>query len=118
AALPGTRHRRPGPLRARWRAVQPLHHGDRPRGQAVTATARRALALAVALALSAASGAARAGHDSVPDVVALRSDYLKRLIDAREAVVLVDMRKLSEYRAGHLPGAISVPITELDRRFK
>lgn len=84
----------------------------------MTATARRALALAVALALSAASGAARAGHDSVPDVVALRSDYLKRLIDAREAVVLVDMRKPSEYRAGHLPGAISVPITELDRRFK
>ena len=64
------------------------------------------------------SGAAWAGHDSVPDVVALRSDYLKRLIDARETVVLVDMRKASEYRAGHLPGAISVPITELDRRFK
>jgi rhodanese-related sulfurtransferase len=54
----------------------------------------------------------------VPDVVALRSDYLKRLIDARETVVLVDMRKPSEYRAGHLPGAISVPITELDRRFR
>jgi rhodanese-related sulfurtransferase len=83
----------------------------------VTATARRALALA-ALALSVASGAARAGHDSVPDVVALRSDYLKRLMDARETVVLVDMRKPSEYRAGHLPGAISVPITELDRRFR
>ena len=54
----------------------------------------------------------------MPDVVALRSDYLKRLMDARETVVLVDMRKPSEYRAGHLPGAISVPITELDRRFR
>ena len=49
----------------------------------MTATARRALALAAALALSAAAGTARAGHDSVPDVVALRSDYLKRLMDAR-----------------------------------
>ena len=84
----------------------------------MTATARRALALAAVLMVSAVSGAARAGHDSVPDVVALRSDYLKRLMDAREPVVLVDMRKPSEYRAGHLPGAISVPITELDRRFK
>ena len=84
----------------------------------MTAMARRALVLAAALALSAASGAARAGHDSVPDVVALRSDYLKRLMDAREAIVLVDMRRPSEYRAGHLPGAISVPITELERRFK
>ena len=62
----------------------------------MTATARRALALAAALAFSAAPSAARAGHDSVPDVVALRSDYLKRLLDARETVVLVDMRKLSE----------------------
>jgi rhodanese-related sulfurtransferase len=79
---------------------------------------RRSLVLAAALALWAASGTARAGHDSVPEVVALRSDYLKRLMDAREAVVLVDMRRPSEYRAGHLPGAISVPITELDRRFK
>ena len=84
----------------------------------MTVTARRVLTLAAALALSAVSGGTWAGHDSVPDVVALRSDYLKRLIDARETVVLVDMRKPSEYRAGHLPGAISVPITELDRRFK
>ena len=84
----------------------------------MTAAARRALALAAVLMVSAVSGAARAGHDSVPDVVALRSDYLTRLMDAREPVVLVDMRKPSEYRAGHLPGAISVPITELDRRFK
>ena len=83
----------------------------------MTRAARWALALA-ALVLCAAPGAARAGHDSVPDVVALRPDYLKRLIDARETVVLVDMRTRREYAAGHLPGAISVPITELDRRFK
>jgi rhodanese-related sulfurtransferase len=84
----------------------------------VTGRAPWALVLAAALALSAAPGATRAGHDSVPEVVSLRSDYLKRLMDAREAVVLVDMRTPREYRAGHLPGAISVPITELDRRFK
>jgi len=84
----------------------------------VTRRARWVVAFAVALALGVAPGAARAGHDSVPDVASLRPDYLKRLIDAREAVVLVDMRTRREYAAGHLPGAISVPITELDRRFK
>ena len=84
----------------------------------MTTAARWAVALAAALALGAVSHAARAGHDSVPDVVALRPDYLKRLIDAREAVVLVDMRTRREYAAGHLPGAIWVPITELDRRFR
>ena len=63
------------------------------------------------------AGGAFAGHDTVAPVVSLRPDYVKRLLDARETVVLVDMRKGSEYRAGHLPGAISVPLTELDRRF-
>ena len=48
----------------------------------------------------------------------MTSDYVKALLDAREAVVLVDFRKPSEYRAGHLPGAMSLPITELDRRFR
>jgi rhodanese-related sulfurtransferase len=66
----------------------------------------------------AATGAAHAGHDSVPAVPVVRSDYVKALLDAREPVVLVDFRKASEYRAGHLPGAMSLPITELDRRFR
>jgi rhodanese-related sulfurtransferase len=82
----------------------------------MTQARRRALVIAFALLIVPVAG--RAGHDSVPDVVAVRSDYVKRLVDAREAIVLVDMRKPSEYRAGHLPGAISLPLTELDRRFK
>ena len=74
---------------------------------------RALLALA---ALAASAAVAVAGHDSVPDVTMVRPEYAKRLIDAGEAVP-VDMRKPAEFRAGHLPGAISVPITELDRRF-
>jgi len=81
------------------------------------AAARALRALAGGGLALAALGVARAGHDSVPDVVAVRSEYVKRLVDARQAVVLVDLRKPSEYRAGHLPGARSLPITELDRRF-
>ena len=81
--------------------------------------ARRLTGLLAAAATAAALAApARAGHDSVPSVPVVRSDYVKALLDAREPVVLVDFRKAAEYRAGHLPGAISVPITELDRRFR
>jgi rhodanese-related sulfurtransferase len=34
----------------------------------------------------------------------------------RGAVTLLDVRPEEEYRAGHIPGAISVPLAELDRR--
>jgi len=44
-------------------------------------------------------------------------DYLKWLIDSRQPVVPVDLRAASEFQGGHLPGAISVPLPELDRRF-
>lgn len=86
---------------------------------AVTLSAGPALVAAVtALALATLAGAVLAGHDSTPTVATVRADYVKRLVDGRDGLILVDMRKPSEYRAGHLPGAISVPLTELDRRFR
>jgi len=79
----------------------------------------RGAALGVAVAAVMTAGTtARAGHDSMPTVPVVRSDYVKALLDAREPVVLVDVRKASEYRAGHLPGAMSVPLAELDRRYR
>ena len=72
------------------------------------------LALAVSLALARA---AHGGHGGVPSVATTEPDYLKWLIDSRQPVVVVDLRKLPEYRGGHLPGAVSVPLAELDRRF-
>lgn len=59
-----------------------------------------------------------AGH--VPGVTfpTLRSDAVKRLLDVKEPVVLVDLRKPAEYGAGHLPGAISLPLAELARRHR
>ncbi len=43
---------------------------------------------------------------------------MKRLLDVREPMVLVDMRKPAAYRAAHLPGAISLPMAELERRYR
>ena len=72
--------------------------------------------VALALLLLCAS-AAHAAHGGVPSVAYTEPDYLKWLIDSRQPVVVVDLRPTTEFQAGHLPGAISVPMTELDRRF-
>src|SRR5262245_48682033 len=36
-------------------------------------------------------------------------DELKRRIEAREPMVLLDVREKEEYRAGFMPGAVSLP---------
>jgi rhodanese-related sulfurtransferase len=77
---------------------------------------KRSLAAAFALSLALAS-AAHAAHGGVPSVAYTEPDYLKWLIDSRQPVVVIDLRPAQEFKAGHLPGAISVPMTELDRRF-
>jgi rhodanese-related sulfurtransferase len=61
---------------------------------------------------------ARAGHAPAAYFPTLRSDAVKRLVDIGEPVVFVDLRRPGEYGAGHLPGALSVPITELERRYR
>ena len=76
------------------------------------------LAALVALLVGGGLDLARAGHSGEASLLTVRSDYVKRLLDAREPMLLVDFRKPAEYQAGHLPGAISLPITELDRRFR
>ena len=42
-----------------------------------------------------------------------RNDLLKRVIEA--AVTVVDVRPVEEYRAGHIPGALSVPLGQLKK---
>ena len=83
---------------------------------------RRRAALGLAVTLAVATGlapppAAHAAHGGVPSVALTEPDYLKWLIDSRQPVVVVDLRAPDEFRRGHLPGAVSVPIEELDRRY-
>jgi rhodanese-related sulfurtransferase len=44
-------------------------------------------------------------------------DELLRRVKSGEVTVL-DVRPVEEYRAGHIPGAISMPVHELERRLK
>ena len=45
-----------------------------------------------------------------PERIALAE--LKRLLDAKENVILVDVRNQLQYNLGHLPGAISMPFPD------
>lgn len=74
-----------------------------------------ALALATGLALTPV---AEAAHGGAPSVAFTEPDYLKWLIDSRQPVVVIDLRPAAEYATGHPPGARSVPMAELDRRFR
>ncbi|MEK7284615.1 MAG: rhodanese-like domain-containing protein, partial [Chloroflexota bacterium] len=54
------------------------------------------------------------GRDALEPI--RREELLARL--ARRDVVVVDVRPAEEYRAGHVPGAISLPLPELERRLR
>lgn len=46
-----------------------------------------------------------------------REELLARL-EAGEPLVVIDVRPVEEYRAAHLPGAVSIPLDELERRLR
>lgn len=73
------------------------------------------MALLTALLL-AAPALAGAGHGASGLVPGYRAEHVKRLMDAGERVVLVDLRPPGAFRAGRLPGARSVPLGELPTR--
>lgn len=44
-----------------------------------------------------------------PQITVLTTEQLKRMLDTREVLVLVDTRDAQEYRAGHIPHAMHLP---------
>jgi rhodanese-related sulfurtransferase len=57
------------------------------------------------------------GHGSEDDVVTITVDQVKSLLDAREKVILVDLRPGGEFQKARVPGARSVPMKELPKRY-
>src|SRR5215467_2696032 len=43
-------------------------------------------------------------------------EHLKAQLDAGQALMLIDVRGAEEYKAGHIPGAKSIPLEGLSRR--
>jgi rhodanese-related sulfurtransferase len=46
------------------------------------------------------------------------ADELKRLIDAGEKVLVIDVRSDEEAKSGSIPGAVHVPMEQLESRMK
>ena len=59
-----------------------------------------------------------AGHGTEDDVVTVTANQVKFFLDSREKLVLVDLRPVDEFQKIRLPGARSLPIKELDKRFR
>jgi rhodanese-related sulfurtransferase len=77
---------------------------------------RRACLLGAVVVLATAP-AARASHAPGGPVPAVSPEYVKRLLDEGGRPVVVDLRPREDFRASHLPGALSLPLPELRRRY-
>jgi rhodanese-related sulfurtransferase/DNA-binding transcriptional ArsR family regulator len=69
----------------------------------------------VAGARNAEAAAARDAYLGPADTEAVDRDELRRRLDAGD-VIAVDVRPAEEYAAGHIPGAVSIPLDQLAER--
>lgn len=67
--------------------------------------------------LAEVSQVARAYFEERGALEAVEGDELLRRVRSG-AVTVVDVRPVEEYRAGHIPGALSIPVDELKTRMK
>ena len=76
----------------------------------------RTWALAMFVTLIAFNAAAR-GQEEDTSSPSLRIEWaeFKKLYDRRE-IVLIDVRSVPSFEAGHIPGARSIPLEEIDKQ--
>lgn len=60
---------------------------------------------------------APAGHGVEDTVDSLPAERVKKLLDAGEKLVFIDLRPAKEFQQTRLPGARSIPIAEIANRF-
>jgi rhodanese-related sulfurtransferase len=59
----------------------------------------------------------QAGHEFDETIDTIKAEQVKLLLNAGEKLLLVDLRPVKEFKEKRLPGARSIPVTELDKRF-
>jgi hypothetical protein len=90
-------------------------HAGRPfGGQRRETMTRRGFLTLAAFAVAGAAAAAQAPELASPKLRVEWGEF-KTLYDGKKAVV-VDVRDAQSYEAGHIPGALSVPLAEVERR--
>ena len=50
--------------------------------------------------------------------VNITAEEAKALMDTEEGYIILDVREQDEYDAGHIPGAILIPYTQIDEKAK
>ena len=58
------------------------------------------------------------GHGVEDSIDTIPADRVKRLLDSGAKLVLVDLRPAKEFQENRLPGARSMPMAELPKRFE
>ncbi len=64
------------------------------------------------------SMSAFAGHGVEDSIDTIPADRVKRLLDSGAKLVLVDLRPVREFQENRLPGARSMPMADLPKRFE
>lgn len=54
------------------------------------------------------------GEGQTPAYVQITQDEAKRMMEEMESVVILDVREQDEYDAGHIPGAVLLPVGTID----
>jgi len=75
----------------------------------------RATVIAALFALLIFTPRVHAGHDDeyVPTISAERA---KRLVESGEKIIFIDMRTVADFEKQRVPGARSIPVTEIQKR--
>lgn len=60
---------------------------------------------------------APATHGTPVPVLTIEPEYAKRLLDGGQQPIFVDLRPPADFVKGRLPGALSIPLSELRRRY-
>jgi rhodanese-related sulfurtransferase len=72
------------------------------------------LTLTISLGLTGCATADAPAEENAPVVMNLTAEEGKVLMDEEPAIILVDVRTQEEYIEEHIPGAILVPVDELE----
>lgn len=75
------------------------------------------LALILLAWLAVFPAAAFAGHGVEDSIDTIPAERVKLLLDSGEKIVLIDLRPTKEFEQNRLPGARSLPMSDLEKRF-